>query len=426
MALAVHLQGTTLEGGGQLLRIAIGVSALTGIPVEITDIRGNRSGGGGLKMQHLSAVRWLGTACKADMTGAEQRSKNLYFAPSTDRIEYLQGYRERTLSDGSTVIDVQISQSTPGSVGLVFQAILPFLIFSGSSLSMAKEDNANTKSKPVQVRISGGTNASHSPSSDYISQVLLPTLSRIGIPPIIFQPHSRGWTHGRNQIGALSFTINPLSRNTTLPAFTLSERGDIQSLKATILAPKACEVHFRRELDTILSKRHSAIFGSGEASIDVNFEDSRHDKRFYLLLVATSTNGYKLGRDWLYDHKIVTGKLDVTISKLVKQVVNELAAEIEHGGCVDEYMRDQLVVFQALAKGKSFVDGGRLEDGSSVPPSLHTRTAEWVVNEILGVEFDGKGCCEGVGLAAGEVFSNRQDKNTESEELAAGMEALKL
>lgn len=84
MALAVHLQGTTLEGGGQLLRIAIGVSALTGIPVEITNIRGNRSGGGGPKMQHLSAVRWLGTACKADMTGAEQRSKNLYFAPSTD------------------------------------------------------------------------------------------------------------------------------------------------------------------------------------------------------------------------------------------------------------------------------------------------------------------------------------------------------
>lgn len=158
----------------------------------------------------------------------------------------------------------------------------------------------------------------------------------------------------------------------------------------------------------------------------MNFEDSRHDKRFYLLLVATSTNGYKLGRDWLYDHKIVTGKLDVTISKLVKQVVNELAAEIEHGGCVDEYMRDQLVIFQALAKGKSFVDGGRLKDGSSVPPSLHTRTAEWVVNEILGVEFDGKGCCEGVGLAAGEVFSNRQDKNTEGEELTAGVEALKL
>ena len=84
MALAVHLQGTTLEGGGQLLRIAIGVSALTGIPVEITNIRGDRSGGGGLKTQHLSAVRWLGTACKADMTGAEHKSKNLYFTPSTD------------------------------------------------------------------------------------------------------------------------------------------------------------------------------------------------------------------------------------------------------------------------------------------------------------------------------------------------------
>ncbi|OCL06935.1 RNA 3'-terminal phosphate cyclase-like protein [Glonium stellatum] len=421
MALAVHLRGTTLEGGGQLLRIAIGVSALTGIPIEITDIRGNRSGGGGLKMQHLSAVNWLGTVCKADMTGAEQKSKNLYFAPSTDRIGSFQGYREHTLSDGNTVADVQISQSTPGSIGLVLQAILPFLIFSGSSLSTPKENDVNTEPKPIHIKISGGTNVSHSPSSDYISQVLLPTLSRIGIPSIVLQLHSRGWTHGRTQIGALSFTITPLSPKTILPSFTLSERGNIQSLKATILAPKACEDHFRRELDTVLSKRHSAIFGSGEASIEMNFEDSRHDKRFYLLLVATSTNGHRLGRDWLYDRKLAHGKLDVTISKLVKQVVNEIVAEIENGGCVDEYMRDQLIVFQALTKGKSFVDGGRLKDGSSVPSSLHARTAEWVVNEILGVEFDGKGGCEGIGLTAGEIYSSRQ-----SEKLVEEVENLKI
>lgn len=41
----VELDGRTGEGGGQLVRIAIGLSALTGTPVHIHHVRGNRPGG---------------------------------------------------------------------------------------------------------------------------------------------------------------------------------------------------------------------------------------------------------------------------------------------------------------------------------------------------------------------------------------------
>jgi hypothetical protein len=79
----VRLDGTTLEGGGQLLRLSLGLSALSGIPIKIDRIRGNRSGGGGLKWQHLTSVNWLGHLSAADMEGAEHKSQTLLFKPST-------------------------------------------------------------------------------------------------------------------------------------------------------------------------------------------------------------------------------------------------------------------------------------------------------------------------------------------------------
>lgn len=43
----IELDGRTGEGGGQLVRVAIGLAALTSQPVKITNVRGNRQGGRG-------------------------------------------------------------------------------------------------------------------------------------------------------------------------------------------------------------------------------------------------------------------------------------------------------------------------------------------------------------------------------------------
>jgi RNA 3'-terminal phosphate cyclase (ATP) len=376
MSIPIHLEGTTLEGGGQLLRIAIGLSSLTKIPVNITNIRGKRSGSGGLKAQHLTSVQWLSQASDARLSGAGLKSKEITFAPKETKRQF-----EKFLKS-----EIQISQNTPGSINLVFQAILPYLLFSGSKY-------------PSNVKISGGTNVSNSPSYEYISQVLLPMLTHIGIPTINSSLHSRGWSQGGTQLGSVTYTVTPIS--TPLPAFQLIDRGDIISVKATIIAPKACEQHFRDELDMMFENREEAIFGDREPMVEVVFENSRHDKRFYLLLVATTTTGVKLGRDWLYDHAVKVGRSEVIMSSMTKKVFRDLIAEIEHGGCVDEFLKDQLVVFQALAKGRSVVNAGRTKEGP-VESSLHAKTAQWVVQEMLGVGFDEEGVCEGIGFGDGE------------------------
>ncbi|KAF1948357.1 RNA 3'-terminal phosphate cyclase [Byssothecium circinans] len=382
MAQPIHLNGTTLEGGGQLLRLATCLSSLTTTPIHITSIRGNRSGGGGLKTQHLTSLQWLTNACNARTSGLALKSTEIQFVPAANSPSTVGNMDER----GG---EVSINQSTPGSVNLVFQAILPYILFSGRGKS----------GEPVRVRITGGTNVSNSPSCDYVEQVLLPMLALIGIPAIEAKVHARGWSQGPTTLGAVTYTVTPLVRK--LPAFRLTERGDVESVRATIIAPKAYEQQFRDELDVMFEKRESRFFGARDPDVEVTFEDSHHEKRYYFLLVATTTHGIKLGRDWLYSHAVRAGKIETVISSLVRKVSDDLLSEIEHGGCVDEYLRDQLIVFQALAKGKSEVYGGKRKD-ALLEPSLHARTAHWVAKEVIGVDFDKEGACEGIGFGEDE------------------------
>ncbi|KAF2084890.1 RNA 3'-terminal phosphate cyclase [Saccharata proteae CBS 121410] len=398
MASPIELAGTKLEGGGQLVRIAVGISALTGIPISIRDIRGNRSGGGGLKTQHLTAVNWLATASSAETVGAEKKSRTLEFTPDQDRIP----------GDGSMPKDIDIG--SPGSIGLVFQAILPFIMFSAPA----------SDSGSIQISIRGGTNVSFSPSFEYIEQVLLPTLALIGLPPITATLKTRGWSTGGQKIGRATFNITPLSPGARLPPFNLQNRGNITNISATLIAEPCCYTLACSVLNKVLAAKMPASTINKDINdlVTVHLEPSNHPKRLYLLLVAKSSTGHKLGRDWLYDEKI--RDLPTAVTRLVERVVGELAREVEHGGCVDEYMRDQLVVFQALADGRSEVDVGMEKSGEerkAVEPSLHTRTAEWVVRELLGeeVEFDGRGGCKGVG---------KVKKDQDEEEVVNGIERL--
>jgi RNA 3'-terminal phosphate cyclase (ATP) len=97
--------------------------------------------------------------------------------------------------------------------------------------------------------------------------------------------------------------------------------GDVRSVTATILAPKETEQTFRDELEVMFERRHDLFFDTNsDPEVEVTFEDSRHDKRYYLLLVATTSTGIKLGPDWLYDRAVRPGKLEQIVPTMVKKV----------------------------------------------------------------------------------------------------------
>lgn len=440
----IRLDGTTLEGGGQLLRLALSISSLTCIPIHITDIRGNRAPrnapdkGGGLKQSHLAGVQWLAKAVRAETVGMEVKSRELVFRPILDEVgcdnrdssEGKELQSEGKVAEGENGVGVwkdvyqdsrlvrretYIPMPTPGSIFLVLQAMLPYILFSAPSSPFPGlpdpgnvPDKALASSAPVPLRITfqGGTNVSKSPSYEYVSQVLLPMLhQKIGLPPMTTTLHRRGWTTGTTAIGRVTFDITPLQPGSHLPAFELKDRGHLEQIHVSILGPDASTRATVRDLATSqLLQRWPEV----EISFPID-EDSKHPKRLYLLLVAETSNNYRLGRDWLYDRKLRSPTDSAEAPGiLVNQVVRELEDELRHGGCVDEYMEDQLVVFQALAQGRSWVDIGKGREAS-----LHTRTARWVVERLSGVGFDGMGACDGVGFRVGERFWERAEEEKE-------------
>lgn len=245
------LDGSTLEGGGQLVRVALSVSAICGASVLVTNIRANRaagsarhksrgghhgdragrghgrgsqegstavgkSAGGGLKESHLAALNWLAKECDAAVEGAEVGSREVVFRP---------GRREGTTKTapgskddaaaGATKAEKEadvIALKNPGSVWLVWQAIFPYIVFSmlGNGPENARASDTANSSEPrpaLRIILKGGTNVPKSPSGEYMQQVFLPLCERIGLPRVDVRTVKRGWAGSAPEIGEVAISV---------------------------------------------------------------------------------------------------------------------------------------------------------------------------------------------------------------------------
>src|SRR6185437_887932 len=145
---SIKIDGGWGEGGGQIIRSAVTLSAITGKAVEIENIRKNRKVPG-LRPQHLLGVKILSKICQAKTEGLFVNSTSLKFFPS------------QVLD-----LDLQEDIGTAGSISLILQVLIP-------AVSLMK--------KSLKLSIIGGTDVPWSPTLDYTKHVFSEASSRIGI-----------------------------------------------------------------------------------------------------------------------------------------------------------------------------------------------------------------------------------------------------
>ena len=76
----IEIDGSYGEGGGQILRMSVALSALTKKPVKVFNIRANRPNPG-LKRQHMVALESVAKIANARVKGLQLNSRQIEFYP---------------------------------------------------------------------------------------------------------------------------------------------------------------------------------------------------------------------------------------------------------------------------------------------------------------------------------------------------------
>ena len=348
----ITIDGSYGEGGGQILRTALALSALTQQPFQHTNIRAHREQPG-LKAQHLAAVTAVQQLCEGTVEGALLGSTKLVFYPHV--------IHART---------IEIDIGTAGSTTLVLQALLLPALFA---------------QKQIKLIVHGGTDVQHAPPANYFHEVLLPHLKKYA-HKIDFKLIKRGYYPAGG--GTIELVIKPrftLTKRTLHDLRTtlaqaqpikLTNQGHLLMLRGTSHASSdlqearvaerqahaaqlylskkfTCPIKITSEYATTLST------GSG-ITLSAHFSQRPDD--------IDEQNPLILGAD-------ASGAKGIPAEKIGQTAAASITELIHSKTPLDDHLADMLIPFMAL------------HPGSIITPIMitnHTRTNIYVTEQFLG------------------------------------------
>ena len=300
----VELDGSQGEGGGQILRTALTLSMITGIPFRIERIRAKRRKPGLLR-QHLTAVNAAAQICGAQVKGAELGSLKMELVPGEIR--------------GG---DYRYSIGTAGSCTLVLQTVLPALWFADS---------------PSTVTVSGGTHNSAAPPADFVQRVWLPLVRRMGADVDLELLRHGFYPAGGGELRA---SVRPVE---ALGPLDLLSRGDLLRAQATSIFSGVPADVGKRELATLAEQIGAEL---GELLCEMRGLSSREGPGNALLL--------ELQYAGLTELFTAFGEKGVPAEIVAQRLAKEVLHFHRSGAAVGEHLADQLLLPIALAGSGSF------------------------------------------------------------------------
>jgi RNA 3'-terminal phosphate cyclase (ATP) len=325
MSTWVTIDGSEGEGGGQILRTALSLSLVTGLPFRIERIRAGRMKPGLLR-QHLTAVDAAARVGRARVTGAEPGSQSLRFEPS-----------------GIHAGEYEFAVGTAGSATLVFQTLLPALLRAPA---------------PSRVTVEGGTHNPSAPPFEFLARTFLPVLERMGASIEAKLERCGFYPAGG---GRVTFDVVPCP---ALRPLTLLDRGATR-VCARALVASLPESIGKREMSTVRERlgleRHVCRVETVEGSVGPG----------NVLLIVVEGESLT---------EVVTGfgVKGVSAEQVASDACDEAERYLRTDVPVGSHLADQLLIPVALAGGGSF---------RTLAPSAHTLSNARVVRRFLDVEI---------------------------------------
>ena len=332
----LEIDGNYGEGGGQILRSSLSLSAILNRPIRINGIRAGRKKPG-LAPQHLTSVNAVAAITNAEVIGGQLGSQTLTFRP-------------QEISGGNYTFDVAQIRPSAGALSLVFQSVaLP--------LSFAKI--------PSIVTLRGGTHVPWSPTVHYLQEVFIPMMTRFGFEGSI-QLNRWGWypKGGGEAIARVQPTAD-------WRGVALEHRGKLQTI---------CGISAASNLpEHIIIRQHNQIekrLVQFDSSVNIGRVQGESIGQGTLVFLNAEFENARAGFSALG----ARGKRAERVADEACQALeNFLAAD----AAIEPHLADQLILPMALAKGESRFTTSQI--------TQHLTTNIWLVQQFLPVRFEVSG-----------------------------------
>ena len=323
----VFIDGSSGEGGGQILRTSLALACITGKSLHIDNIRAARRNPG-LAKQHLSCVRAVCEICGGQCRGADLRSSVLDFQPAPVR-------------SGDFNFDI----GSAGSASLVIQTVLPALFLAD---------------KPSTVTVTGGTHNPLAPPFDFLSETFLPAIAAAG-----FRGNCKLIKHGFYPAGGgkITFDIQPWQKSTDR-IINICEPGKELEIHARIYTAKLPPHIAQRQRKLLLQ---SGLNIRNVEHIEVTDSDGPGNCVMIRLLGGERTTVFT-----------AFGMRGKRSEEVISEVVGLAEGFLSSGAAIDRFLADQLLIYMAIAKAGSFTTNEL---------SSHLKTNMEVIKKFLPVNF---------------------------------------